>query len=1763
MVLWQVSCERHSTLDTSTKVELDWSKPQDMSTVLVARAESSIAEPFKMVNRDGTLSVSEESSAKSEQRLETKIHDVLLISNQPDSTLTMAPKQKRVGEVNEELLPESPAAERPQESAVDEYRVEFKTNDLAATSSLITSKLEKPTDVAGPIQGLRTVSQHFHDNLRALVSVTEKINPAEETEERTLPLDTPVPTIMDKEISAELNEEISKELDFPSVDWSLTALLHQSEPKNVLSTTVLTVLTDVVPEAEETVIVPVKGEGRNEMAVNGMEIIQSALCDELHNDETSMANHGKPKESIRNDKSMIYAYSLKKEPDEVEDAHRKSSFTSDTCEPNSEDSNVPKKKTVALILDTDAVHIHTTEVSDSISTIFSQHMELFATSDETRKEFVSHISLNQQGLENNVDSTKSHQHPEEKIDRTLQTLVLSGHANESQIFTRNSEPNVTHAEGEGAWTTNNGPQEGVMEPLVHLSVDNGPQGIQRRFILLEKREGLEIHQEPAFETNTPAMNAATSKHGDVMTNISELEITENVQQVVDKESVITGDTKRVALNLKKQSETLEKMETLPSFSTDDMLEKQVGKVIVEVETKPTPPTRQSKGHGSLSDSSEGHFEEAKRPVNHNKHDGTQIPSPEISPTPLNRRHKGNLGDKMLSLDLDAQPTPPQRRRKDKAESQQCELEMSVGTYVEEPLVKPTPPVRRKVSQVESDSTSVVSKSQKLVEPTPPTPFITSLISKPQGTEDVLVNPTPPTRRKDRKIVRDTVLEEGAVEECLLKPTPPVRWKGSQIIQIHEMEEMLVKPTPPARRRDSRNFNEEISRRFSSSTELEKTVTQEEDLGESIIKPTPPVRRKVSSHFESDNASMLSKIQEVGGNIVKPTPPTRRRDSRNVSDIGAIKYSSNTDLVTQEKGLAESLLKPTPPVRRKASNVFSDESKAQEIEATLLKPTPPIRRRNSGNLTDTAVSRISGSCDLGDLTLVTPERTVEETLVKPTPPVRRKASRAESDTSIADETKGMEATSVKPTPPTRRRHSRNLSDIVPIKSFISTDLENPIQEKYLEGPVIKPTPPARNKTSPAEKDHAMVSKTQKIEETLVKPTPSTRRDSRNVHDMADGSIDSEKVPEGTLSKISLMSPVSGQQVEIESDVISLVVKPQEIDETLVKPRSKRKGSKNVSDVEMPLTQMRADEEVILKAPPEETLVKPTPTTHRRDSKNMDEILSKQIESDGTDLDEAMSQERTNVEVLVKALPPLGQEASQTESGITFVDQIQTIAQTLIRPTTPTTTSDSKNDNETVPKYTQVKTNLDKTVTEEGADVEDLVKPTSPVEQDVSHAETQSIEETLERPTTPITMRDSINVDESVTKQTEREVDLDRIVTEERADVEELVKLPPPPGQEASQDISDISIIDKTQAIEETLFRPLASTTTSDSNKVDETVPKHTDIETDLDNTVREERTDVKDLVKLIPKVEQKLSQAKNGITFVDKMQAVEQTISDNKKDNETVPKHTQVKTDFDKTVTEERAHVEDLVKQTPPVEQEVSQAETQSMEETLERPTIPITMRDSMNVDESVPKITESKTDLAKTMTEKMADDLVKPTPPMTEEASQAESIISSAFSKPQELEDTLVKSTPTAGRDSKFRSNTFTEDSESEAQEVQIEPALKGNDNEVEGECVKPSSVSTKPEKARISPIHHRTDTTTTDLDIVKVEEPPIQPMPSTENIEPCVEIQPTIKQDDEQLEKELYSALVMESTEGFTEIERIRLVEVTGNCMYVRDLPGTGVWTM
>ncbi|TSV02080.1 Nesprin-2 [Bagarius yarrelli] len=1586
----EVSCDWPSKLDTSTNLNLDSPNPQDISSAPVTSNNDLLVKTFE-VYKDAAMSIIKETLAKSEEPPETSMGDVLLGNNLSDDAPTTESERKSgICEfsmtVNEELLPKSSTAEPMLVSTVDEYGVEFKTDDLPTTALTTTPKLKEPTEIIASESLPYYVSE----------SVTVSRKTSEELEERDLPLDTPVSIVT--------AGDFSEDVDFPTADWSLTALhFDQSELKtDGLSSRTLDVQSE---KLDVSAMGPVERKDFKS-EINAREKMQSSLCEELHDVETSIEE--RPVKSVGSESLT------------VEEGDIKGFFTSETCEFMVEENKGQKKRIASLILDTDTVYIHTTQVPGSTDSIDERpHLAMSNLSDTCvmmLDKSQSHISSNQQELEadRSADgSTKLSQLPEENTDGSVQTFVPYRQTTETQIITRNSEQTTTLSGTRENLTENNCPQEvqRTIEPLEDWTVNNGPPKSQCRYVILERQEGVEICQDPAAKTNVPAL----SKPGDAVTDISDHNIMANVEQ--------------------HDSETLKSVESLPA-----------------------PPAR----------------------------------------VPAN----GETAHQQLELE-----------------------KISTTVDIEEHIIKPTPPVREKVSQLKNYSTTSVYTTRTMEEKSPMIERDSSGLEKPRTTEKTLEKISLP-------------------EDLQVKPTPPTRRKDSRNVSSSESNERSNQSAEL-----ENEITQESSEKQSISIDLEKTMTQEKAFEEPLINLTPPVRQKVSSQIDSDTVLMPIESQEIVENVLKPKPSTSK-DGKTIGETVAIKFPSSTDL-HKEKTMVEPFLKPTPPVRRKTSQVES---------SALLKPTPPTRRRNSENITDTAVGGIYSSCDLENSTLLTPVKAGDEILVKPTPPVRRKAlSRTNSNISIVSETKEMEENLVKPTPPTKRRDNRRVSDVVLI------DLE-----KNPEEAAIKPTPPVRRKgLSRTTSNISIVDKITEVEETLVKPTPPTKRkDNRTVSDVVP--IDLEKSLEAAIKPTP---PVRRKGLSRSTSNISIVDKITEVEEILVKPTppTRRKDSRTVSDVVSIDLEKSFEEAVVKPTPPvrrkglsqatsnisivdkitevEETLVKPTPPTRRKDSGTVSDVVPI---------------EKSFEEAVIKPTPPVRRKTTPSEIDPYMVFETQEIEETLVKPTPPIRRKEernvidtsSRNDLKKVAEEPNVKqtasvseaTEIDSLVNKPQNVDETLVIPTPPTSGSDLMASKISINSDLEyfvKPSPPeeptlLTDREkSRNIDVIVPKQAEDEFSvstLDKTNLQERADLEvHVIQFPPVLHAE-----SDIAIIAKTQEMEEKLEELKDR---KERRNVDETVPKQmeTDISssTDFDETLRPGNAKERELFKQSFLVGQETGQAESDIGIVEKAQEREEKMEkprrSSKNMDETLHKQMEIEissTDLDKKSADE----EDITKRSPIMGQKITHAvrdisivdETTKMEKILEKTSLTI-VRDSINVDETVrPENTEEE------------DVKIKFTSLLGQAASRAESGISLETFEPCVPEETLMKPTP-----SKIKSDTVIKISVSELQGGIIETTLR----EIDHESMKTSSVSTESENALpkpITPLCLEKDTVTTDTDavLVNVEEPPVQPISTTEGTNNSAEIQLIVQREDKQSEMEQCSALAMEPTEVLTEIESISLVE-------------------
>ncbi|XP_062851798.1 nesprin-2 [Trichomycterus rosablanca] len=1447
----QVSTEVPNTSLTTIKPELDWAKTEDIIPAPMNIDKQSTRDNdtcLVVQTLQKEASISEEMTPNTEYLTSEESLKTLVVTSQQESAVTDFVHQISDPTMGEAVFVtdiEGTPVEHLSVPRVDDHETEFKTDDVPKSASAMTSKLqedvsESAVSVSRPIiSESEQIKMEQDQVIKMQPMLSEELHEIDTLlEER--PMEIPESESYETKITLTYDEKTSENTTEQQMNTHQTSDLPPRVPPITLESELATQVDEsgifINNQTPEHKVCDWMIVENNKEQTEG-EKVQPVLSEELEYYETSVQE--KPKESLKSECPLTES-----DQSYLESATEKILFdkiTSDTSEHLDEDSEVQKNKVAEVILDIHKVHIHTNEVLDVSVDTDNETSLLQAESmnrpvsnteepEETRKELLSdsQICLDKELLKTASTEADQLQISSESSEKTPELVSqISNNQMTTDITPGNNDLITAIAEQEETWTRDSDPHEAhrILEPLVleQWNVDNGPREIQLRYIILERREGLEIHEEPnTWEATVPTMDAATNEPED-----SKPAVTEEVRQEVD--DTLKGKEQSEVLRILPVKPPRQKRESITSeklgFITeeveivDDKIKTSVG------ESKPTPPTRRRKETDSLLlnldvQSEMGHVlpvalgEQCEYVDKISPNTEIQVPGAEVLPTPPNRRRK-TLGEENLPLVVDSQPTPPTRRRKDKGfspdlkihpelpaehhgveEKYSPELKETSEKISVEPIVKLTPPVRRKTSRVQSDSISVKSleMEETLIKLTPP--------SRRRGSRNI-----DPMGSRSSSIVDlgKTLIQDKGSEEFLVKPAPPVRRKTSQV----EIDETLMKPTPPVRRRASRN--------------LGKLSYSESNLAEykSVEKPTPPMRRK-GSQVDSDIISVDSKPKKVDQALVKPTPPTRRKDNRNVTDsiseeIASSIYAS-TDLekkLTQDKAAEEDLGKRTPPERQKAGQTVTDlisvTSKPQEINEMLVTPTSPTRRKD--------IKKVPDETDVAS-----------EDLVKPTPPVRRKASHIESDKILGGSKPQEMEMLVEPT------HGGDL--IMEESKEIVSEVKAVLEE---------PTPPVRQKAIPTESETISdVSKIQEIKDTVI-PTPPTRtKEKKSIsdkvskegtsHSSSSTSLEETVTQEKAVEEdyVEPTTPVGQKANEVEGNAVSVVCQEQNTEETLVHPTSDVMKNRTITSdtgFEVSVSQVQ------------ESVTEPTPP------------IKEENETEQEKFSEAVCTELKDA--LHEPTPQIQQEDDKADLKMVQFE----LEMPLNQPTLPSSLTDEDRtvtqveaveDNLLKDKYDQCDTSSVVPEPQETETLEDgMIKPSLPLAQKVSPAEQdissviskpQEIEETMAKPEIPKSeVQDNVMEPAPLVSekndQTDREIvplgqevplnqpttpgnliDDDRTVTQVEA-VEKNIKCDTPSVVSEPQETEALeddvkpsqqmvlsSVISEPQEIEETLVKP---------------------------------------------------------------------------------------------------------------------------------------------------------------------------------------------------------------------------------------------------------------------------------------------------------------------------------------------------------------------
>ncbi|XP_073690696.1 nesprin-2-like [Garra rufa] len=1047
---------------------------------------------------------------------------------------------------------------------------------------------------------------------------------------------------------------------------------------------------------EEPQIIPTPTPSNKETKSDNDENITISLSAAVHNLETTVQCTDVEFQSTEGQESQLSVVFVNSDSiaDRVEDENNKAVtaepdkkkedlYISHSQEKPCGEGEAQTKNVTALIVDLDTVHIENVDTHSHTAidgatvkaaterTLGKQDHETLALPrveiSEVAIEPISVLSsLNEPSMVNVLEMSSAIE-PEKliEVDFNVQVQTTAGPPAETQ----GSEDAASRGIGTFSW--NNGLNAAVADRESNWTTNNGPHEIQRRFIILDLPEGVEMQRppapqgtlfrEPEASTSRPLEASEQSEPVEANLNLPTREEETKKTPSGDETQLIETDTKfKPPIEQQKAVET--ELQTCKLHVHEEKCEvAEAIDIILGEETK-----TQSGGKPQSKE-----IESELTPPVELQNDWDTEVQPErinVSQTPEEKHKVGDNTDviveeetnktpsdeKAHSIEAETKPTPPVRRRNEnKTDVQSNKVNLSTTSeknpegvkaisvivehgikmtpseaqsLEEEPIL--TPPVRQQTEAKTDVQSNKVNVSATSEEKPGDTMHITEVevtkqtsVDKGQSIEAEL-KPTPPVRRRNEG---ETKLD--------VTPTPPTRRRKDDrfSLNIESQVEGEVFPTPPSRRRREKMGSE----RFSLDLEFQPTPParrrkEKEDSSLSLnleILPTPPVRRRK----EKEGSSLSLNLETL------PTPPARRRIEKEDRRLSLNLDTQPTPPARRRKEKEDSTLSlnletlPTPPGRRRKEK---DEDKRLSIDLDP-QPTPPSRRCKDKPEGDA----LSYSAELGkiDNRQTGEHKDIVEDTIKPTPPVRRKISQVESDVAICKNQEEKEIF-VKPPPPTKRKDSK-VEEITSGASNLKEDIS-----------IHKPTPPLRRKDSRAETE--MVSTTPINQPEEVLPTSPTRRKKDQV--------EAERVPlmpeePRVIQTLTTSNKESSEnekvsvceRLEVETDV-EAITKQEDKEECDKKSLIGQKQQKEGQDSDIlgtksqpeevlptPPTRQKKDQVEADRVPlmPEEPQIITTPTTSDKKSLGNEKVSDIEVESDVEAITKLEDKEECDTKTLV--------------------------------------------------------------------------------------------------------------------------------------------------------------------------------------------------------------------------------------------------------------------------------------------------------------------------------------------------------------------------------------------------------------------------------------------------------------------------------------------------------------------------------------------------
>uniref|UniRef100_A0A671L7J1 KASH domain-containing protein n=1 Tax=Sinocyclocheilus anshuiensis TaxID=1608454 RepID=A0A671L7J1_9TELE len=978
------------------------------------------------------------------------------------------------------------------------------------------------------------------------------------------------------------------------------------------------------------------------------------------------------------------------EPDKEEE----DSYISHSQEEPCGEGEAQTKKVAALILDLDTVHIdsvdrHSHTPSDGATvnaasassilneiTLGKQEHETMAPPEaeisEVAIEPISiQSSLNEPSMVNVLEISSAIE-PEQSRLSDIDT--------NRQVQTKAGPPAEVHISGDaaargiGTFSWNNGPNAAIADRERNWTTNNGPNEIQRGYIIQDFPEGVEMQRRHAHKATFSREPSEAQIQGSER-SVSERMETEYEAKSDQTETGVLASTNR-PLEASEQSELVEANQNLPPREVGEVMH-----VNVEEETKKTP----SDDKTQLIETDP----KLKPPVKQQNEVETEVQTNKVHVSTtveekpegeeaigviLGEETKTQTGGKAQFKEIEPKLTPPikllidwdtevqpKKSNVSLTPEEKPEVIKATDVIVEEEMGKT--PSGEKAQFMESEPRMTPPVRQRNESKTDAQPNKVNVLTQKEKAEgekamDIIVEEETNTTSSDDKA-------ESIEAESEL--TPSIKQRNDHKTDV-QSEKVDVSPEEKTECEEAlyviKEWSDWDTECQSESINVSLTPEEKHEVGATA----DVIVEEETNKTPSDEKAHFIEAEP------KPTPPVRQRNEKKIAV-----QSSKVNISTTSEKKPEGAEAISVIVEDEIKMTLSDD-KTQSLEGEPIL-TPPVRQQNEGE-TDVQSNKVRMSTTSekksGDTMHIPEEEVTKKTLVnkgksieaepKPTPPVRRQN---EGETEVQ-----LDKVDVTPTPPTRRRKGDRL--FLNIESQIEGEVlptppsrrrrEKMGSERFSLDLESQPTPPARRRKEKEDSRLSLDLETQ--------PTPSARRRKEKEDSKLSLNLETQPTPparrhkEKEDSRLSLdletqSTPPARRRKEKEDRRLSLDL------ETQPTPPARRHKEKEDSRLSLDLETQptpparRRKEKGEDKGLSVDLAPQPTPPSGRCEDKTESDTLFYSAELGKSDNQQTVEHKDVE-EHTVKPTPPVRRKISQVESDVA-VCKNQEEKETFVKPT----------------------------------------------------------------------------------------------------------------------------------------------------------------------------------------------------------------------------------------------------------------------------------------------------------------------------------------------------------------------------------------------------------------------------------------------------------------------------------------------------------------